>query len=351
MRLTALPVTADELAPVGSREVWDRASLYRSMLRWGRGQVVTATGRPPLPTALRRTVRRASRVGDIVPSWQASSPRRWLRDHGQVERIEVPQGTEVLYGHIAFPQTRPALPVVWSTNGVIDARPGIWFPDQSARTHKRFVSSAAAVQVWTRFGLAGLLDRWPGLPLDRVHVIPPLLHVDLPPPWPRADVEPVAVFIGAFGHLKGLDIVVDAASRLPQVRFEIITASPPPPTLSPNVAWLGPRARAEVLARLCSATVHVCPSTTESFGSVIVEALAAGVAQVVDAGSVTAEVAGDAALAIDGRDVEAVAAAVASLAGDDALRRTCAAAGVARYKATYSPEAVGAQLELVIDAV
>lgn len=351
MRMTAVPVTLDEVATVGHRAVWDRELLYRSMLKWGRGSVVTATGRPRAHELSRRAFRALSRAGDVAPQWRRSTLRRRLRDIAQVECIDVPAATEVLYGHIVFPQTRPPRPVVWSTNGVIDARPGVWLPDQSARTHARFIGRAAAVQCWTEFGYRGLSERLPKTALDRVTVVPPLVDVDLVDPWPRGHEALTAIFIGAFGKLKGLDVVLAAAARVRDVRLEVITVTPRPRELPANVDWLGPRPRDEVLARLRSADIHVFPSTTESYGVVVVEALAAGIAQIVDAGSVTAEILGDGGLAVDGRDVEQVAEALHRLAGDAVMRHSLGAAGRVRFDTTYAVDVVWPQLVALIDSV
>src|SRR5205823_106013 len=143
------------------------------------------------------------------------------------------------------------------------------------------------------------------------------------------------IFIGAVGELKGLDVALAAAACVRDLRLEVITASPRPASLPPNVEWLGPRQRAEVLARLRSAAVHVLPSTTESYGVVVVEALAAGVAQIVDANSVTAEILGDGGLSVDGRDVEELAEALRRLADDVPLRDALGTAGRARFDTTY----------------
>jgi glycosyltransferase involved in cell wall biosynthesis len=351
MKQTAVPMTREEFSSGRTHVVWDSDLPYSSMLRWAPGGVVPIDGWVPTRRAVGVAARVLSKLGDRSRTWKRSSPRRWLRDVGQVQSVRVPPGTEVLYGHIVFPVTSPALPTVWSTNGVFDARPGLWFPEQSAKTHARMISRAAAVQCWSEAGKAGLLERLPDLDGSTIEVLPPLAYLDLPEPWPRPHADPVAIFVGANGALKGVDVVIEAARLVPDLRVEIVTHSPQPPALPPSVEWLGPRSHAEVLARLRSSSIHVFPSTTESLGGVVIEALAAGVAQIVDAGSVTAEVAGAGGLTVDGRVAEAVATALRRLAEDDGLRDACAAAGRARYEAHYSPEAVGPRLERLIDSV
>jgi glycosyltransferase involved in cell wall biosynthesis len=273
-----------------------------------------------------------------------------VRDVGQVEAVRVSPDVDVLYGHIVFP-TCGRLPTVWSTAGVIDARPGIWFPEQSTQTHLYLIPRAAAVQCWSEFGKIGLLERAPKLDAASIVVIPPLVQLSITPAPRRVSADLVAIFVGANGALKGVDVVVAAAALVPEVRFEVITHTPRPEHLPANVDWLGPRPHGEVLTRLASADLHVFPSTTESLGGVVVEAMAAGIAQVVDAESVTAEVAGSGAIAIDGRSAEAVALAVRELAADDARRAACAEAGRRRYDEVYAPDAVGARLVELIESV
>lgn len=351
MKRVAVPMTSDQLSPDRTHMLWDSDLQYASMLRWAPERFVPIEGWVPWRRAVGISARAVSKALDVVPRWKRSSTRRALRDVGQIQAVRPPAGTDALYGHIVFPVSSPPLPTIWSTAGVIDARPGIWFADQSAQTHAHLLPRAAAVQCWSEFGKAGLLERLPRVDASSIEVIPPLVQLDLPAPFERGTPDPVAIFIGANGTLKGLDVVVAAAALVPDARVEIITHTPRPASVPPNVDWLGPRPHREVLSRLVSAAVHVFPSTTESLGGVVVEALAAGVAQVVDASSVTAEVAGNGAIAVDGTSAEAVADALARLAGDDTLRAALGDVGRKRYDAVYAPDAVGARLERLIESV
>jgi glycosyltransferase involved in cell wall biosynthesis len=71
-----------------------------------------------------------------------------------------------------------------------------------------------------------------------------------------------------------------------------------------------------------AATVFVYPSLYEGFGLPPLEALACGVPTVTSAGTVMAEIVGDAALLTDPRDPAAIAAAIARLLDDNPLRTT-----------------------------
>src|SRR5437588_2630020 len=118
------------------------------MVRWGQGRVVPIARRHPVHHALGRAALATSKVGDASIRWRSSAIRRRLRDVHQLQWVEPPSSAELLYGHIVFP-TDGRLPTLWSTNGVIDARPGMWFPEQSARTHARFIARAALTQCWS----------------------------------------------------------------------------------------------------------------------------------------------------------------------------------------------------------
>lgn len=71
-----------------------------------------------------------------------------------------------------------------------------------------------------------------------------------------------------------------------------------------------------------AATVFVYPSVYEGFGLPPLEALACGAPTVTSAGTAMVEIVGDAALLTDPRDPAALAAALARLLDDDALRAT-----------------------------
>ncbi len=78
------------------------------------------------------------------------------------------------------------------------------------------------------------------------------------------------------------------------------------------------------------ATAFVYPSTYEGFGLPVLEAMACGAPVVTSTASSLPEAAGDAALFVDCRDEEALAAAIERLAGDPVLRADLARRGPAR---------------------
>lgn len=351
MRLIAVAATHRELRPTMGRALWDRELMYRSMIRWGQGSVVPIDGRVRWRRAVGTLARGASKTADRSLHWRSSAPRRWLRDVAQIERVVVPSHVGAAYGHISYPIAR-GRPTLWSTAGVLDARPGEWFPAQSVRTHERLMAMAAATQCWSELGRRGLLERTDRVTSERLHVVPPLVYVDLPSPWERPDGDLVAIFIGAFGRLKGLPVLLDAMRGIGSgLRLEVITADAAPAELPSSVDWLGARPRQEVLSRLMSADIHVFPSRTESFGGVVVEALAAGTPQVVDASGVPAEIVGEAGVVVPGQDSAAIKDALDRLAADADLRDRLRRASLTRYRERYAPEVVGAHLAAIIDGM
>ena len=94
-----------------------------------------------------------------------------------------------------------------------------------------------------------------------------------------------------------------------------------------RIGWVDERARADLLA---GATVLAAPSIYEGFGYPPLEAMAAGTAVVTTSAGSLPEVVGDAALLVPPRDVDALAAAIASVVDDGDVRAAFIARGIAR---------------------
>ncbi|PKO22869.1 MAG: glycosyltransferase family 1 protein [Chloroflexi bacterium HGW-Chloroflexi-1] len=89
--------------------------------------------------------------------------------------------------------------------------------------------------------------------------------------------------------------------------------------LGDRVRWLGPVAEADLPALYAGATLFVFPSLYEGCGLPALEALACGAPVICSNVSSLPEVAGDAALLVDPLDVDALAAAIGRVLGDEAL--------------------------------
>jgi phosphatidylinositol alpha-mannosyltransferase len=105
-------------------------------------------------------------------------------------------------------------------------------------------------------------------------------------PWPTNG--PTVLFLGRHESRKGLEVLLDAFDRLPDAtRLWIAGEGPQTPQLqartrgNPRIEWLGVIDEGEKLRRLRGADAFCAPSTAgESFGMVLLEALAAGTAVV-----------------------------------------------------------------------
>jgi len=85
---------------------------------------------------------------------------------------------------------------------------------------------------------------------------------------------------------------------------------------------------AEDLPALYAGAAAFCfPSFEEGFGLPVLEAMAAGAPVVTSSGTATADVAGDAALLVDPRDVSGLAAALARVLDDPSLATALRSAG------------------------
>lgn len=157
-------------------------------------------------------------------------------------------------------------------------------------------------------------------------------------PTPRS--APTILFLGRHEERKGLAVLLEAMGRLPSdVRLWIIGDGPDTAGLKERfgqdgrITWLGRVSEGEKLARLRGASVFCAPSLHgESFGVVLIEAMAAGtpvVASSLDGYRNVATDDVDALLSAPG-DADALAGALTRVLGDDALAERLQAAGHAR---------------------
>ncbi len=91
--------------------------------------------------------------------------------------------------------------------------------------------------------------------------------------------------------------------------------------------WLGPVAEADLPALYSGAAIFVFPSLYEGFGLPVLEAMACGVPVICSDASSLPEVAGKAALQVDARRPDLLAAAIAALLSDPPRRTQMRAQG------------------------
>ncbi|WP_242442842.1 glycosyltransferase family 1 protein [Magnetospirillum sp. 15-1] len=114
-----------------------------------------------------------------------------------------------------------------------------------------------------------------------------------------------------------------------------------------SVTFLGGQTPAELLGLYRRCTAFVFPSTVETFGNPLVEAMACGAPVVCSNSAAMPEVAGDAVLYVDPLDEGAMAATILSLLDDAALRDQLAARAMARAT-SYSWAETGRQTAQVL---
>ena len=197
------------------------------------------------------------------------------------------------------------------------------------------------------------LQREYGVPAARITVVYP----GLDPTIARADEVaqqsvreryqlacPFVLYVGTIQPRKNLARLVEAFNLLPR-GFENVEL-----VLAGKTGWLtadihrkvhqlgferrvrftGYMPAADLPALLSAAECFVMPSLYEGFGLPVLEAMACGTPVICSTAGSLPEVAGDAALQFSPLDVEALAAALARLLGDSALRRELVGRGYRR---------------------
>lgn len=157
---------------------------------------------------------------------------------------------------------------------------------------------------------------------------------------PHPTEGPTIFFCGRHEERKGLDVLIAAMAELgPEVRLWIGSSGPDTARLQEMTAgdgrieWLGRLSDEEKIARLKGADVFCAPSLRgESFGVVLIEAMAAGTAIVASSLDGYHNVATDEidALLVPPGDAVALAAALKRVLGDTELTSRLVAAGSIR---------------------
>ena len=159
---------------------------------------------------------------------------------------------------------------------------------------------------------------------------------------PRApEASPRALFIGRLVRYKGLDVLLRALERVPDLRLDIVGSGPEGPrlktltqalALTDRVKWYGEYPDEDLPRRMGEADFLVLPSinTQEMFGLVVLEAMAAGrpvITTAVPTGVREVNVPGETGLEVPLQDVGALAQALATLASEPGLRQRMGEAG------------------------
>jgi len=149
------------------------------------------------------------------------------------------------------------------------------------------------------------------------------------------------LFVGTVEPRKGLDTVLDAVAALrasghPELSLAVAGAAgwgELPDLEQPWVDWRRGVDDASLATLYRGAVALALPSRYEGFGMPVVEAMAHGCPVVTSTAACLPEVAGGAAVLVPPDDVDALAAALAALLGDDARRAALTASGRKRAAA------------------
>jgi D-inositol-3-phosphate glycosyltransferase len=163
-----------------------------------------------------------------------------------------------------------------------------------------------------------------------------------------------ATIVEALVALPGVELVVTGGHagagsvEAEQVRLEALAADL---GVSDRVHFVGQVGHFLMPALLCSADLVVCSPWYEPFGLVPLEAMACGVPVVASAvgGMLDSVAEGETGRLVPPQDPAALAAAVAELLADPALRRAYGSAGVRRARSRYSWDAVATATAEVYD--
>jgi len=188
----------------------------------------------------------------------------------------------------------------------------------------------------------------------KVVVVPKAATAPTGPAWAAGSNGPVALFAGAVGRRKGVDVLAQAWPLVreisPNARLEI---AGPPDDVAPapvaGIEWLGSRPRDEIQRRLTACRLAVLPSRHEAMPMFLLEAMAAGRPVVSTPVGDIADLVADTGLIVEPGDVAGLAAALIRLLTEPDTASRLGTLARERVVSRYSLGAVAAQLEEVYD--
>jgi len=195
-----------------------------------------------------------------------------------------------------------------------------------------------------------------GLPAERMRVLPnPVLD-----PGPPAPLGEGAAYIGRLAPEKGVDLLIEAWRAFPDVPLRIVGTGPEQRRLrrlaadQSSIEFLGGVPHDRALAVMADSAFVVAPSLWyETFGMVVLEAMACGRPVVVPAESALAELVdpGRTGLHYTSGDEASLAGACAALLADRSLMQSQGEEARSTYEDDFAPERVVAELEALYHSV
>ncbi len=260
---------------------------------------------------------------------------------------------------MVFPPGRPC-PIVWTLHDVTFlSHPDHHTLDNRVASLSATVlatcraSAIVAVSHHSKAQAVELLD----LPAHRIDVIHSAADPFFAPPknperkmsaLQRLGIErPYILAVGSLEPRKNLIGLLDAMQRLPTAirdGISLVIAGPEgwknraiherlaQASKELSIRQLGVVPRGDLALLYSYAEAFVYPSFAEGFGLPVLEAMACGAPVVTSNCSALPEVAGDAAMLVDPRDVDALAGAIAKVVGDSGLRLALRRQGLERSR-------------------
>lgn len=189
-----------------------------------------------------------------------------------------------------------------------------------------------------------------GMPAERVFHIPNFADERPVTALPRSSFDtpadrPLLLAAGRLHENKAFDVLLRALAQVPDATLWLAGSGPEEAALKNLCRTLGLEARVrflgwrdDVTALMRSVDLFICPSRHEGLGSIVMESWAHGCPIVATRSQGPGEVIDDGVtgLLTPVDDVDALAAAVNRVLGDDGLRSQLAAAGLRHYDEHYS---------------
>jgi glycosyltransferase involved in cell wall biosynthesis len=290
----------------------------------------------------------------VCPVRAVSRTRRYCYEQFRLPGRALGEGVDLLHslGYVApLRLPCPSVVTVHDVHHLAHGRPGEW-PRRFVlgRMVRHSVRRAGAVITDSHFARAAVAGAY-GVPsgsIDVVALAPNPRLRDGPAAScaaGRAGVEgPYMLVFGGATPNKNLGRLLqafDAARTHYALEQQLVLVGRLPPSLRPQglkgVLATGYLPDVELAGVLGNADALVFPSLYEGFGLPVLEAMAAGVPVICSNVTAIPEVAGNAAVYFDPRDIEDMASKIALVGRDLALRRDLAARGRARA-ATFTWE-------------
>ncbi len=321
---------------VAWRTVWNPQTYreVRELIRARRPEVMHCTNTFPLMSPAVYYAARAEGVPVVqaLRDYRLVCPNTWLLRDGHI--CEDCLGKSPLWRsvwHGCYRHSRAASAVTAAMLGV----------HGMLKTWTRAVTMYYALTQFTREKfVAG------GLPAARIAVKPNFVHPD---PGPGEGRGGYAVFVGRLSSEKGIELLLDAWTRLDApVSLKIIGDGPLAEKVRAaaeadrRISWLGRRPLGEVLPVVAEAACLVMPSITyETFGRAMAEAFATGTPVVAGRMGTMAELVDDGRTGLHFQPANAddLAQKVRQLLADPRRLATMRLAARQEYEAKYTAEA------------